>query len=386
MKFTFKLSLTLIMLMVLTSLGGAQTVQENQSLNEKTIMRLGLEARIDPQVRNQRAQELATMILNAKTETVHEQMRPIQEALLLLCDRRVMPTLERKTIQMIDDALEKHITIEEIDRSVRLDRLSYVYGFFNHDVSPKEIIKYREQWASLSLEEKASRYPTYIHLFDLVCKPLSVGPLDSPQETAQALELAAPLLKQMVTQPPRPGTAFHEPSHAALVLGPLYERWADTADYGAIIQKHLGSREAFQQMLTAQLVGAQDQPLKLEKMEHTFYAYSGRYLANALARLNARSAVPALKKTLDVYQQTGAAPASIQYTVRALVALGDKDARAEFEKTLAEGEGLNDLAWLARNGQGETLQYALNHLGKQLNVDPSHALKAYFETQLAAMK
>lgn len=385
MKFTFKLSLILTVLIVFTSLSGAQPMQPNPILDETTIMRLGLEARIDPQLRNQRAQELATLILKAKTETVHGLMRPIQEALLLLCDRRVLATLQRDTMRMIDDALEKHITIEEVDRSVRLDRLSYVYGFFNHDVKPSEIVKYRDQWASLSLEEKAPRYPTYIHIIDLVCKPLSVGPLDSPQQTAEALELAAPLLKQMVTQPPRPGTAFHEPSHAALVLGPFYERWADTDDYGAIIKKHLGEPEAFYQMLAQQLVGAQDDPLKLDKMQHAFYAYSGRYLANTLARLNARATAPILKKTLSVYEKTGAAPASIQYTKRALVALGDKDARAEFEKTLSENSDLSNLAWLARNGQGETLQYALKHLGAHLNADPAHAIKAYFEKQLEAL-
>ncbi len=354
-------------------------------LDETAIMRLGLEARIDPQARNSKAQELAAMILNAKTEDVHSMMRPIQEALLLLCDRRIMPTLDRETIQMIDDALEKHITIEEIDRSVRLDRLSYVYGFFNHDATPKEIKKYRDQWNSLSLEERASRYPTYIHLIDLVCKPLSVGPLGSPEQTAEALELAAPLLKQMVTQPPRPGTAFHEPSHAALVLGPLYERWVDTKDYGAIIKNHLGGKDAFFDLLARQLVGAKPEPLKLGKMEQTFYAYTGRYLANTLARLNARSAVSTLEKSLQVYEQTGAQGSTIHYTNRALVALGDTGARAEFETTLAEGEGLNDLAWLARNGQGETLHYALKHLGARLNTDPAHAIKVYFERQLAAL-
>ncbi|MBZ0256471.1 hypothetical protein K8I31_10435 [bacterium] len=355
---------------------------ESSAFDEKNIMRLGLEARIDPSVRNQRVKELAELISNEKTERVHEMMRPIQEALLLLCDRRVLPTLNRDAILAVNDALEKHITIEEVDRSVRLDRLSYVYGFFNLDATVDEITKYRDQWASFSKDEKAPRYPTYIHLIDLTCKPLSVGPLATPDETARALEIVAPLLKQMAQQPPRPGTAFHEPSHAALVLGPLYERWADTEDYGAIIHKHLGSKEEFFAMLTQQLVGAQDEPLKLEKMEHAFYAYTGRYLANALARLNARSALPALKKSLEIYQQTGAPSATVHYTKRALVALGDKEARTKFENKLSQDRWMDDLIWLARNGQGETLQYALNQLGEQLNVDPSHALKAHFQAQL----
>jgi hypothetical protein len=211
-----------------------------------------------------------------------------------------------------------------------------------------------------------------------------MGPLADAASTRDALAVAVPMLKEMLTQPPLPGRAFHPPSHAALILVPLYGRWTEGHE-SEIVREYLGDRDTFGKLLADQLVAARRSSTPIEDFEKSFYAYTGRYLANALARFDARSAVPALKTSLEAYRAWGGQAATVAYTERALVALGDADARSGFEAQLADpaqrDAALATLVWLCRNGQGETLRYASTLLGTALEVDATQALDTWFLRQ-----
>ncbi|MBI1389031.1 MAG: hypothetical protein GC154_11340 [bacterium] len=351
------------------------------------LRKLALQARLDDAGRNGIALRMAALIEEADTASVKHEQRAVQESLLLLCDRDVYDTLQPSAIRAIDVALESHFSLDEISRDVRIDPVAYVYGYFNRDVTVDQIVQAGDLWRSLSLEERAPRYPAYIHLIDAVCKPLSMGMLDDGEDaTRQALEYVTPLLKEMISQPPRPGTAFHEPTHPALILGPLYERWIDHPRLGGVMKRLIGGRDDLIEFLTGRLVSRQPDPLKFDKTEQQFFAYTGRYFANVLARLNARSAVDALRGSIEVYRKTGADAVTIHYTEGALIALGDESLRKRFEETTERNDKIETLVWLIRNGKGETVEYASRLLGAELQCPPRQALRRYFQNRLDEME
>lgn len=349
---------------------------------------LGLRARVHAEERDAAVQRLAESIavLSAsEKETLRALQNDFQEALLLVCDSGIYETLSTGTIAGVDSAIESVVSIDDIARDTAWEPLIYVYGFFNRDTNAGEIVKIQQQWAAMGPEERESSYPTYPHAIDAVTKPLSMGPLFDPQETAHALQVGTALLRAMVLQAPLPGRGFHVPSHAALVLGPLYERWEDDVADGARVRQHLGSRDELEMLLAGQLVGAQPNYDGLEDYAYDFYAYSGRYLANGLARLDARGAVPALRQSLEVYRDHGAPEPTIAYTERALAVLGEPLERSKLEGAIAAGDAdaWDTVVWMCRNAQNEGRDYACALLGERLGVPPDEALNAWFREQLA---
>jgi hypothetical protein len=353
-------------------------------LTAADVRLLGLEARLNPEHRDSKLTELAGALQELGTHdqaTLAERQDDFQYALLLAVDMVVYETLAPDTIAAIDRALESFITLDEIGRSNRWEPLIYVYGFFNRDVTAQQIKDVAALWDNIPESEREVNYPTWPHSVDAVCKPLSMGPLLDPGETLPALERAVPLLKELLLHEPEPGRAFHMPSHAALVLGPLYDRWVDDPEAGKIVRRHLGSREAFNDLMAGRLLAAAEaDPFMMPTWTHGFYAYSGRYLANGLARLDARNALPTLNETLIQYEKLGAAQTSIDYTRRALIALGDADQRRAMEGgDIAERMRL--AVWFARNGKGETKTYGLDLLGTLLGVPSNEALRTWFEQE-----
>jgi len=356
------------------------------AIESAQIRKLGLEARLHPELRDARMRELAARMTELGPDGVHPLQGDFQYALLLQCDPEIYDSLAPETIEAVDTALEGLFSLDDIDRDNHWEPLVYAYGFFNRDVTLESIQRVITKWEEFSDEEKAPRYPTYIHVIDAVCKPVSMGLVGDRATTGAVLGLVVPALKEQFLMPPMPGTAFHPPSHACLVLGPLYERWIDDPDFGPILRDHLGDRAAFEMLLASQLPGARDPEVTLSHTDYGFYAYIGSYLANTLARLNARSAVPALKRSMVVYTDHGAKGRVLAYTNRALLALGAEDERVVFEAQLNDPEqrdaSVETLAWLARNGQGETRHFAEVHLGALLRCAPENALTEYFTQSL----
>jgi len=354
----------------------------------EAIQQFGRDARLDAANRDAHVQALAgitVQLAEADPARLHAPQRDVQEALLLVCDPPIFDTLSPETIEAVDHALEQVITLDEVSRSTRWEPLIYVYGFFNHDTSAEEIRRVWDVWVGMSDAEREQAYPTYPHTIDAVCKPLSMGPLAPPADTREALAVALPALKALLLQVPAPGRAYHIPSHAALVLGPMHDRWAGTELAGDLIEQHLGTREEFAALLAGQLAGARPDRAELSEVEFGFYAYSGRYIANGLARFNERSVVPILRKSLEVYEARGGDATVIAYTRRALAALGDPAERAALEAALETGvdTAVPTLVWLCRNGQGETIEYAERLLGRALDCPPDNAVATWFREQQA---
>lgn len=353
------------------------------------LERLALTARLHPDQAEAAVRQIATSLKTAAADRAELRRRQgaYQKALLLLCDHDVIATLSPESREAVDEAIESVIGPGEI-RSGGWDRLAYVYGFFNHDVTPQQIESVAEGWRTMPEATRKRMYPPYPHLVDAVCKPLTVAGLADDEQTARALRVAIPLLKEMALGEPKPGRAFHPPTHAALNLGAIYARWRDDPTHGPLVRELLGEREAFEMMLAGRLIGAQPAD-RLDRTAVGFFAYTGRYFANTLARLDARSAVPTLRRSLAVYQAKGVRGATIRYTRRALVALGDPALRQELETKLAanpqDPASVAQLVWLCRNGRGETVRYAQNLLAQSLNCDPDRALRVSFERRLQAL-
>lgn len=371
-------------------LGAAYAETGDTPVTGAHFRQLGLEARLDPAVRDARVQAIATLLRNLPAEQLHEFQEDIQFALLLQCDPEIYDTLAPETIAAVDQGLEALFSLEEVERSNHWEPLIYVYGFFNRDVTPDAIRDIIGAWDRLSDAEKAPRYPTYIHVIDAVTKPLSMGPLADAAMTREAMGIVVPALKAQFLLPPAPGTAFHPPSHACLVLGPLFERWYRDTDHGALVREHLGNRTEFEALMVSQLPGAPGRVTPLPELDYGYYAYIGSYLANALARMDARSAVPALRRSLAIYEAHGARGRVVAYTQRALLALADPEARAAFAAQLTDPakreEHVATAVWLARNGQGETAVYGREKLGELLQCPPADALTNYFTMELHKLK
>ncbi len=357
------------------------------TVSAEELTRLGLLARLEPDQRDSLVQAIAAHLVEAgraDRRKVQQMQSAFAQPLLLVCDPEVRRTLSPQTVEAVDAAIESVLRREDIIDE-RWDPLAYVYGYFNHDVTAAEIESVRDEWFALEDDRRQRLYPTFPHMIDAVCKPLSVGPLGSEQETAAALDVALPLLKLLMTARPAPGRAFHPPTHAALVLGALYERWADSPAHGAQVRRHLGDRRQFVRLMTDQLIASREDAATLTPMEVGYYAYTGRYFANALARLNAREAAPALRRSLELYEKNQVKGSTLLYTRRALVALGDEDMRRELEQQ-GERERLQTGEWLCRNGQSETLEYGQRLLGEALGVAPEQALAEQFRRRLVEVE
>ena len=350
---------------------------------------LGLEARLNPALRTAHLKELAMLMDSLSLPEVKKLQGAFQYALLLLCDPEIVSSLDKEAVAAVDKSLERLFDFDEIARDTRWEPLIYAYGFFNLDVRPELIIPVLERWNSFSDEKKGPLNPTYIHLIDAVCKPLVSGELVDRATTKRALEIVLPALKDLYVAPAKPGTFFHAPSHCCLILGPLYDRWIDDAEFGPLVIEHLGERVAFEGLMASQLAGAVEGDEPLNRMERRYYFYIGSYLANSLARLNARSALPALERSLAIYKRDKADGRVMAYTQRALLALGNEEARAAFERDLKDAdkgeECIKTLVWLCRNGQGETLEYGEEKLGALLKCEPNNALRTYFSSELEKM-
>jgi len=382
---SFRAGLGVVMVLggIFPSWGTAEAVTGAQ------IRVLGLEARLDPTIRDGRIGQLTAHMAAMDVEAIHAIQGDIQYALMLVADPEIYDTLSPRSIESVDAQLERLFDLEAIDRDNHWEPLVYAYGFFNRDVTLETIQEVVDRWEALSDAEKAPRFPTYIHVIDAVTKPVSMGLIGDVQNTGAVLEIVVPLLKSQFLQPPAPGTAFHPPSHACLVLGPLYDRWIDHPELGAIIRKHLGTRPDFEAMLASQLPGGLPSGPPPSHMTYGYYAYIGSYLANTLARLDARSAVPALKRSITIYTEHQAKGRTLAYTRRALLALGDPEARSVFH-TMAGGlekreEAIELAVWCARNGRNETRQFGLKYLGHLLQCAPEVALDTYFQREADAL-
>lgn len=372
--------------LALIMISGSSFSQTTAPPTDAEIRALGLEARLDPTVRNTNLKQLAQWMDSLSTDQVHKRQSAFQYALLLQCDPEIVSTLDPVAMKAVDKSLERLFDFSEIARDTNWEPLIYAYGFFNRDVSPEQIAKVLSKWESMSEKEKTPLNPTYIHVIDAVCKPLVSGELKDRATTRQALEIVLPALKDLFVAPPKPGTFFHAPSHSCLVLGPLYDRWINDEDFGPLIKQHLGDRATFENLLASQLVGVVEKETPLPPMEYRYYAYIGSYLANTLARLDARSALPALERSMQIYEREKAGGRLMKYTQRALLALGNEATRAEFEEDLMESAkqeaSITTLAWLCRNGRGETKAYAEEKLGALLECKADEALQKYFEMEL----
>jgi len=359
---------------------------------ERTIRAKGIQARIDPENRDRLIGEIAAT-LQALGQEDEKGLRSIQftfqYALLLSCDPGIYETLEPETIEAVDNALESLFTIEDISRDLRWEPLVYAYGFFNRDVTVGEIVKVRDSIRALPDDKRERMYPIYPHGFDALVKPLAMGHLSDPTQTAKALSAAIPLLKEVVTGEAKPGRAFHPPSHAVIVIAPIYDRWADTdGPEGDVVRELLGTRKEFVKLLESGMVGGVQTPRELPEFHYRFYAFDGQYFANALARIDAREAVDTLKLSLEIYEENVSHPSLIAYTLRALVTLGDPEARAALEESLSgpnAERAVDTLAWICRNAQGEGKSYAEERLAAYLDSEPEEALPVYLKRQLKAL-
>jgi len=355
------------------------------------IRKAGLLLWIDSQQRDELLLRLARSIHHLAS-TDRAELKQIQldfqDALLLATDSGVYESLAPQTIDAMDDALESVFDLSEIHRSTDWEPLIYAYGFFNRDVTPQEIKRVADAWVTIPISEREPLYPTYPHVIDAVCKPLAMGALTAG-DTLDALGVAIPILREQLLTPVSSGRSFHNPSHASIVLAAMYDRWTEGSDERNTIERHLGSRDSFIELLMSRLVGASSDLESLPVYAFRFYAYSGRYIANALARLDARVAIPVLRRSIEVYEIQAVDPLAISYSRRALVALGDSEAREALLLRLRSVEsredGVRELVWLCRNGRGEGLQFGRSTLAEQLDTTPELALRAYFEGELNAL-
>jgi len=350
---------------------------------------MGISARQTLRQRDETLVSLAKMLERLGEEN-EELLRSVQKefqyAFVLSCDSGVYETLSAETIEVIDNALESLFTIEDISRDLRWEPLVYAYAFFNRDVSVDEIVKVRDSIRALPDDQRRRMYPIYPHGFDALVKPLAMGHLADPTQTAPALEAAIPLLREFVLSEARPGRAFHPPSHGVIVLAAIYNRWADTnGPEGEVVRDLLGTRDEFVAMLESRMLGGVPNPADLPDFHYRFYAFDGQYFANALARLDARDAVDTLNLSLELYNEHVSHPALINYTKRALVTLGDPEARVQLEESLSGPDNqraVDMLGWICRNAKGEGIRYATGHLAAHFDCEPHEALNLYFNSQL----
>ncbi|MDX1564790.1 MAG: hypothetical protein R3236_05250 [Phycisphaeraceae bacterium] len=352
----------------------------------RQLMRLALEARLDASVRNRNLKAIAEALRQDARKSI-DQVRAnqsiYQEPLLLFCDRDLRPALSAEAVESVDEAIETALSLKALRRG-GWDRLGYVWGFFNHDATAEQIRRLSAEWAAMPEERREPHYPHFPHLIDAVTKPLSVGPVGDPKQTAAALEVALPVLKSFLMQPPKPGRAFHVPTHAALVLGPLHVRWAGTQPHGDIVRKHLGTRKELVDRMLGRLISARKNPENLSPQTLKYDAYTGRYFANVLARLNDRRAAGPLRKSLSIYRQHKLSSATIRYTRRALAALGDAEERRALQQA-DRTDRMKTAVWLVRNGRGETVEFGRQLLGDHFNCPPERAMNAYWRMRLEAI-
>lgn len=369
------------------------SVAADDALPDATQLRAqGLHARLDPATRDVRIQELAGWITTMNA-TDPEHLRAVQGdvqfALMLIVDPEIYATLAPETIEAVDNALESIFDLEEINRSTQWEPLIYAYGFFNRDITPGQIAVVRNEVAALTQDQRNKIYHVFPHTVDAVTKPLTMGGLESPEATREALALVVPMMKAALLQDAMPGRAFHPPSHAVLVLGPLFERWPADTPEGKIIRDHVATRDDLIALLMRQLSSVALPDREPDRLERIYFGRTGRYAANALVRLDAREAVPALREEHTRFStpaQEDREP--VRYARRALIALGDPVERAALEATLqTDPDTARDTAvWLCRNGHNETAAYGQELLAKLLDCTPEEAMEKHFRALLSDSK
>ncbi len=379
------------------SIGVMDATAIAKAATPESIKLIGYRARITPQVRDDSLHQIARYIkaLNEVDRGKLKSMqKTFQEALLLFTDFEVLfrhdmekELLHRGSIEAVDDALESVFTLEDIRSGYEWNDLAYVYGFFNHDVPVDDIKRVREGWETMPEEERAKQYPTYIHLIDAVVKPLAYWEKDSRREMNTALEEALPLLHDMLFMEPKPGRAFHAPSHAALITAPMYIRWFHEAGYNSRLTRTIGAKTIYGAKLIDLLLGHHPNPEEMKPDEYKFYTVREYYLANALARLNWRyngKTSERLHKSLEVFQQRGDAERTIHAVERCMAALKDKDIREKWEKDPLQY--VDDYVWIIRNGKQEAVTYATNMLASVMGCPVDKAFELYYKQKISDMQ
>jgi hypothetical protein len=363
----------------------------------ETLKIMGYESRIEPSVRADRLHEIA-LRLQALNQVDRDKLKKIQgafqEALMQFTDLDVIITLDLRSVEEIDNALESIFTLDDIRNGYEWNSLAYVYGYFNHDVTLEEIKTVSNGWDELSDEEKAKQFPTYIHAIDAVVKPLAYWEQPSRREMINCLDAAVPLLNKILNQEPASGTAFHAPSHAMLILGDMYMRWEQGTKfwegdsmYIARPTRYIGAKQAFGKLLNSMCIGSLENPDSLCKDEYRFYAVREYYIANTLARINWRfNGVSAeiMKKSLAIYEKQGGAEKTIHAIKRCMIALHDNETRETFaEKPM---DHVEDFVWIIRNGKLEAVTYAETMLAHEIGCPVDKAMEFYYKQLISDVK
>lgn len=347
------------------------------------IKLMGYMSRLEPSIRDDRLHELANY-MNALNQVDRDKLKKLQEAfqesLLQFTGDKIISDLDRMWVEEIDNALEAVFTLDDIRKGYEWNSLVYVYGYFNHDITVKEIQDIANEWYHMPEEEKAKQFPTYIHLIDAVVKPLAYWEQPVLSETLDRLEVGVSLLANILKQEPAPGTAFHAPSHGLIISAAMYNRFQNKTMYSSRLTKNIGVKAVYGELLNSLSIGAHPDPGSIEKDLYRFYMVREYYAANALARLNWRfNGVTSdiLRKSLEIYEKQGGAEKTIHAVHRCMVALKDANARKEFESNL--DNRIEDLVWIINNGKDEAVDYATIMLAKAMNCPVDKAVELYYK-------
>ena len=122
---------------------------------------LGLEARLDPTIRDAHLQQIAAHMGAMDAESVHAIQGDFQYALMLMADPEIYDTLHPESIEAVDNALESLFDLAAIDRDNHWEPLVYAYGFFNRDVTIETIREVVGRWEALSDSEIRPATPVW---------------------------------------------------------------------------------------------------------------------------------------------------------------------------------------------------------------------------------
>lgn len=372
------------------------TALANDTTPEKLRI-MGYESIIYPELSADRLHEIAIRMLalnQVDRDKLKTMQQAFQDALMQFTFLEDFIKINRNSIEEVDNALESIFTLEDIKNGYEWNSLAYVYGYFNHDVTAEEIQQVSDGWDQLSEEEKAKQFPTYVHLIDAVVKPLAYWEQPSKREMLNALDAGVPLLKKLLTQEPAPGTAFHAPSHALIILGDMYMRWEQNSKYWendsmyiARPTRYIGAKQVFAQQLNSMCIGSVENPDSLSKDEYRFYAVREYYLANTLARINWRfNGVTSdiLRKSLSVYEKQGGAEKTIHAIKRCMASLKDKEIREEFSRNSIDH--VEDYMWIIRNGKLEAVTYGTKMLAGLIGCPVDKAVELYYKQLISDEK
>lgn len=372
------------------------TALANDTTPEKLRI-MGYESIIYPELSADRLHEIAIRMLalnQVDRDKLKTMQKAFQDALMQFTFLEDFIKINRNSIEEVDNALETVFNLEDIKNGYEWNSLAYVYGYFNHDVTVEEIQQVSDGWDKLSEEEKAKQFPTYVHLIDAVVKPLAYWEQPSKRKMLNALDVGMPLLNKLLMQKPAPGTAFHAPSHALIILGDLYMRWEEGTKYWekdsmyiSRPSRHIGAKPIMGRKLNEMCIGSLDNLDSISKEDYRFYAVREQYIANTLVRLFWRNngiSSEYLNKSLKYYQKQGNADKTIHALKRALVALNDPDMRKEFEANPLDH--VEDFVWIIRNGKHESVEYAEKMLAQVIGCPVDKAVELYYKQRISDEK